>query len=270
MSASFNQNWSGGVEIDTTGDPVSITYSRVSGFYAGRGAGAVVSWDVPPGSVYLDTLSSTFYFKHGDAPEDWVFLLRTGTDITVDSVESAGLVTGTRHVATANGTVADPFIEGPNNTGIYVIDGTTSALAQGGGAWMTFGTGGIQILNQLLTVAHGFATGGVLSPAQITSNQTDYNPFAGNLHLTHNVRLSSDAARTINSLQPPSTAGQHLKLWNINTAANAITLLHDDGATGTAGARFRCPNNANFAIRAGGGCELWYDGTSSRWRVLAA
>lgn len=264
MSASFNQNWAGGDEVDTSGTPASIKYTRVNNLYVGRGAGAVTSWDVPAGSFYVDETNDLLYVKIGSAAADWVKSPSTA------SPTFTGVVTAPRYEATSNGTTADPFIEGPNGTGIYVIDGTTSALAQGGGAWMTFGTGGIQILNQLLTVAHGFATGGVLSPAQITSNQTDYNPFAGNLHLTHNVRLSSDAARTINSLQPPSTAGQHLKLWNINTAANAITLLHDDGATGTAGARFRCPGLANFAIRAGGGCELWYDGTSSRWRVLAA
>lgn len=188
--------------------------------------------------------------------------------LTAGDMASDTTVQGTRLLATANGTAADPFVEGPNNTGIYILDGTSSALCQGGGAWMTFGTAGIVLLNHRVQIAHGYASGGVLSPAQITSNQTDYNPFGGNMHLYHNIRISLDANRTINSLQPPPVDGCELVFWN--TSAFTLTLLHDDGATGTAGARFLCPNNANYAVRQNGAVIVRYDSTSSRWRVLAA
>jgi hypothetical protein len=54
---------------------------------------------------------------------------------------------------------------------------------------------------------------------------------------------------------------------NVGTA-NIITLVHD--ATSTAANRFFCPNSANVALRPNGWVDIWYDTTSSRWRVVGA
>ena len=103
-----------------------------------------------------------------------------------------------------------------------------------------------------------------VSPPQITANQTDYNP-AG-LPTTASLRLDLDAARTINSLAGGSL-GRVLMIQNIS--GFALTLLHDDGATGTAAMRFLLPGAVNLSIPAGAGVILRYDNTSLRWRVVA-
>lgn len=54
----------------------------------------------------------------------------------------------------------------------------------------------------------------------------------------------------------------------INVGANTLTLNHEDGA-GTSDWRFTLKGAANLALAAGQVAILWYDGTSTRWRVLA-
>lgn len=100
----------------------------------------------------------------------------------------------------------------------------------------------------------------VISPAQITSNQTDYAPSG--LSTAGVLRLSSDASRTINSLTGGVT-GRILVLVNIGT--QNIILLDDDGSTGTAANRFQL--SSNYTLVPEHAVSIWYDGTSSRWRI---
>jgi hypothetical protein len=107
----------------------------------------------------------------------------------------------------------------------------------------------------------------VLSPAQITSNQNDYNPTGWNEggapHGASILRLSSDASRNVTSL----TGGVSGRLAIItNVGAQDIVLKDDDGATGTAANRFEF--NADITLQASESIMLFYDGTSSRWRAL--
>jgi len=102
---------------------------------------------------------------------------------------------------------------------------------------------------------------GVVSPAQLTAN-TDNWSITG-LSTAKVIRFSTNAALNITGIASPSN-GQRITLCNIGTF-NA-TLSHD--VTSTAANRFLCPNSAALVIRPNGAVDLWYDNTSSRWRVI--
>lgn len=61
------------------------------------------------------------------------------------------------------------------------------------------------------------------------------------------------------------SAGRVLRISNVN-ATNNLILKND--VTSTAAMRFLTPNAADYTMTPGSGCTLWYDSTSSRWRVL--
>lgn len=108
----------------------------------------------------------------------------------------------------------------------------------------------------------------VITPTALSGNVTDYNPT--NFATASRLRIDPNgAARTINSMAAGSD-GERKTIFNIATAgAQTLTLLHDDGATGTAAQRFLCANNTSRIIQCNGAVEVEYDSTSSRWRVIA-
>ncbi len=137
------------------------------------------------------------------------------------------------------------------SNGFAYLSATAGAISTANGASMTF-TGRVALT-------------GVISPTAIGTNQTDYTPAS--IGAASVLRQDVSAACTINTLVA-TAAGHVLDLWNIsNTAANTLTLLHDDGATGTAGNRILCPANTSLVIPRNGYARLWYDGGSSRWRA---
>jgi len=107
-----------------------------------------------------------------------------------------------------------------------------------------------------------FALSGVITPAQITSNQNDYNP-AG-LSAASTLRLNSDAARTITGLAG-GTAGRVIVLMNVG--AFPITLSNEDVLSTTAADRFALGFSA--VLIPGATYTLIYDAVVSRWRSQA-
>lgn len=105
------------------------------------------------------------------------------------------------------------------------------------------------------------AFGGVLSPAQITANENDYNPTG--LTNTSVLRINSDAARNITGVQPMQPGAV---LFVHNVGSFDITLKDADAAS-TAADRFEL--GADYIIHANEGVIIQYDGTSARWRALA-
>lgn len=177
----------------------------------------------------------------------------------------SGAITASLAHITSAGSAGTPALKiGSNGVGIYDAGSGLGVLARAGGAYVSWDASSTSFINNLMKQGGGVASVGILSPAQITSDQTDYNPFGGNLYLTREMRVNSDAARTINSLLA-GQQGQKLRIWNVGSFA--ITLLHDDGSTGTAANRFLCPGSTSVVIPANGSADLWYDSTSSRWRV---
>jgi hypothetical protein len=100
-----------------------------------------------------------------------------------------------------------------------------------------------------------------IAPAQLTSDQSDYNPAA--LSGAAVLRLSSDASRAITGLQGGAD-GRILVLLNVGS--NPIA-LRNESASSAAGNRFALGNDVLL-----GPCHAFpiiYDTASSRWRGLA-
>lgn len=101
---------------------------------------------------------------------------------------------------------------------------------------------------------------GVVSPAQLTAN-TDNWAVTG-ITAAGIIRASTDASRNLTGIATP-TAGQVILLFNVG--AFDLVLVHD--ATSTAANRFLCPGSVNLTLNPNDSVRLWYDNTSSRWRV---
>jgi hypothetical protein len=98
------------------------------------------------------------------------------------------------------------------------------------------------------------------SPAQITSNQNDYNPG-----VSFFLRLSSDASRNVTGLSVSQFEGEaHLI---VNVGSNDIVLKHQDAGS-TAANRFLCSTGADITLTAGQAADVLYDPTTTRWRVF--
>lgn len=120
----------------------------------------------------------------------------------------------------------------------------------------------IVLADLLKIIFQDFALSGDISPAQITANQDDYNPTG--LADASVLRLSTDASRNITSIAGGAD-GRVLLILNVGSFN--IVLKDDDGATGTAGNRFAFSGDVTLA--GDQGAIIWYDSTSSRWRIFA-
>jgi hypothetical protein len=101
---------------------------------------------------------------------------------------------------------------------------------------------------------------GVISPTQLTASVNNYNP-AG-LATASVVRLSADAEWNLTGLV--AAAASHFIVL-VNIGSNTINLV-DESASSSAANRFAL--DVNLALTADTAASLWYDGTSSRWRLL--
>lgn len=153
-------------------------------------------------------------------------------------------------------------------------DGVTATATSraGGNVNVTPGAGVSSGSNGMLRVNGGFALVTTASPSALAAGSTDnYNPTG--MGTANCLRLTPDAGGTsaLSGIVPTAggasgAGGRVLLICNIG-AAN-LTLTHD--ATSTAANRFLCPGSVDLVIPANGARQLWYDTTSSRWRVLGA
>jgi hypothetical protein len=112
------------------------------------------------------------------------------------------------------------------------------------------------------TITVGEVHTSILSPAQITANTDNWAPT--NHEKTRIFRLSTDASRNLTGLQG-GVNGRRITISNVG--AQNLVFVHD--ATSTAANRFLCPGSVNFTLNANDSIDLWYDGTSSRWRLVS-
>lgn len=103
--------------------------------------------------------------------------------------------------------------------------------------------------------------GAVVTPAQITANQDNYNPGS----VAQNIRLSTDASRNITGMTTdyPQRAGDWRTVTNVGSFN--IVLVHD--ATSTAANRFFNASGGDITLTPNQTAFLIYDGVISRWRV---
>lgn len=108
-------------------------------------------------------------------------------------------------------------------------------------------------------LAQRLVMSGILSPAQITSNQNNYNPAGFG---TCNVlRINSDAARDITGLVASANSQTLLVL---NSGGFPITLKHES-ASSTAVNRFTFASGNDLILNRTGMMWLFYDQTNARW-----
>lgn len=104
-----------------------------------------------------------------------------------------------------------------------------------------------------------FAFPGDISPTQLSANTDDYSPTG--LSSAAVLRLSTDASRNLTGIQGGAD-GRILLLLNVGS--NPLVLKND--ATSTAANRFLL--NGDVTLNGGEAALLWYDSTSSRWRLI--
>lgn len=136
-----------------------------------------------------------------------------------------------------------PFVMPPAGLAVLLYDGTTAN-------WRVFGENRIVVQNEPSSIAIG-------------ASQNNYEP-AG-IAFESQLRLAPSGAYSLTGLAS-QTAGRIITIRNVGT--NTLTLTHDD-ASSTAGNRFYCPGSANVVIPVYGSSIVQYDGTLSRWFVIA-
>lgn len=109
-----------------------------------------------------------------------------------------------------------------------------------------------------------FGQPNVLVPAQITADTHNYAPY--NHATTDTFRLTTDASRTLTGLAG-GVDGRRVLL--VNGGSFTLTLAHQSTSSAAAN-RFACPGSATLTLGAGDAALLSYDGTASRWRVVAS
>lgn len=113
-----------------------------------------------------------------------------------------------------------------------------------------------------LEVNRNWTLSGDVTPAQITSDQDDYNPT--NANKATRLRISSDTSRSITGFAALPN-GRHIILRNIGSANIVLT---NQGGSSTAANRFDL--GSDFTLIPAAGCILQYDGTSLRWAMVAS
>lgn len=107
-----------------------------------------------------------------------------------------------------------------------------------------------------------------ITPAALVAASTnnDYNP-AG-LTTAAVVRQDTGAAAVVTGMVPPApTDGRLILLLNISTA-NTFTLNNEDAGSAAAN-RFTLPGGVARTVGPGSSVWLYYDSTSTRWRLAA-
>lgn len=148
----------------------------------------------------------------------------------------------------------------------------TSTSRAGGNINVIPGTGVSGGSDGMLRLTAGVAFVSPLSPSTLAAGSTDnYSPTG--IGTANILRLTPDAGGTsaISGIVPTAggslgAGGRLLLICNIGSAN--LTLTHD--ATSTAANRFLCPGSTDLVIPANATRQLWYDATSSRWRVMGA
>ena len=119
----------------------------------------------------------------------------------------------------------------------------------------------------------------VMTPAQITSSQNNWNPVDASdplldLQDVSVIRMESDAARDITGITAPTLiAGSNERnqviLILVNKGNFTITLKHNSSSSSSAN-RIVGGNNSDVQLGPNGTAILWYDSGSGNWRNVAA
>jgi hypothetical protein len=180
-------------------------------------------------------------------------------DVTIDTT-AADVLSATSGAISADDPGADRLVFWDDSAGklTHLTAGTGLSIS---GTTITASVSASDISAGTLAYAR-MAEPTVTSPSQITANQNDYASFARGIN-----RFTTNAARDITGMAAGSD-GEVRVLTNVGTtAANTLT-IKDESSSSTAANRFSVPWNGDCIIPAEGSVVVFYDGTSSRWRVI--
>lgn len=143
---------------------------------------------------------------------------------------------------------------------IAVFDGTTGKLIANSGVAISDVYAAVGQAGQATSDLNAGTGAGVLTPAQITSNQNDYAPTG--YTTVAQFRLSTDAARDVTGL----VGGDAARLITLHNVGSFDLTLKDESGSSTAANRFAL--GADLCLKPDHAIALRYDATSSRWRAV--
>jgi hypothetical protein len=161
---------------------------------------------------------------------------------------------GTMYLSTVGNAAAPQltFLD-DTDTGIYRIGANGLGLTAGGVEQARMGISSFGVTT-------GLDLNGVISPAQLTANTNDWVPtgvFSASV-----IRVGTDASRNLTGLQALS----HRVILLHNTGGFNLVLKNNDAASAAAN-RFFTPAGADYTLGVNEGVMLWYDDTSTCWRI---
>jgi hypothetical protein len=220
-----------GRSANSTGDPADISAVAASGAVL-RESGSALGFGTIATAGIAD--GAVTLAKIGDLAESRI----------IGRAESAG--TGVSQALTPTQVVA--IIDGENVTwtGTHEFDGSS-----------TF-DGPVRLNNHLRFEGDINASLGTIG--------TDFNPTG--LSSAHVMRLTCTDIVQVSGIVPPAN-GAVLHIFRIDTDTdNLLSFTHEDSASSAAN-RLILPSSSELFVSVGGSISLWYDGTSSRWRVMS-
>lgn len=120
------------------------------------------------------------------------------------------------------------------------------------GSWVSLGT-----------LGGAFVLTGLISPTSLGSDQNNYSPTG--LATASLIRLTASTPVNITGLAAPALGGQVILLANIGS--NTITLKN---ASGSSSAANRFALSADYSLAQNKSALIWYDKTSTNWRLIGA
>ena len=243
--------------INTSGTNYAVIYDdgagrlRFGGTASVGGAPSVESFEISPGSAAAKAL--------GTFDVAGLSTLTGGFTLGADSSANSHKITNLTNGSGAQDAAAFGQIATAVNA---AVTGTSGRSARFTGT-NTIGTGAFTDDGTSASISGAFSTGLEISPAQITSNQTDYTPSG--IDTASILVLTSDAARDINGIKPLATATAGRHLWVFNNGNFPITLKY---GTGTGGYRIYGNGGNDKVLQSGGGVELvWSTAAGGVWLV---
>jgi hypothetical protein len=221
------------------------------------------NWQSAGGTSSLDNLAHLGVNTGASSPN----LLSVKSNAALfDAIDAAGGGTGDMRIQvskessanTASIFFSDGF-SGRAEFGLVGADAFKLKVSPDGSSWTE--AFNIDQASGNLTLPRGLALTGVVSPAQITADQDNYNP-AG-LAAASVLQISADAPRRISGL---TGASEGRCLIVINVGGQPVTLLNESASSS---ANNRLTLGADLTISAKQAAILRYDGTAARWQAIA-
>lgn len=145
-------------------------------------------------------------------------------------------------------------------TGTHEFSGAITFSAAG-----NIFTGTVQTSDDL-NITGALYRGGAISPSTLSSTQNNFNPTSLGARNTWRLTPASGGT-TITGIQA-QTNGYVATFFNIGTSDDLI--FPNESGSSTSSNQILTPGAATLTIPAGGSVSFRYDGTTSRWRVMAA